>query len=112
MINSTLERQAKNTDELLRRLIEERDEKKLDATKVNHSSSTYAVSFSQTNPHTSGQSTGNTSMSNPLAQSVNHFHNRTTIEGSTPTFEMPQQTMASMFGQGYTHRALLFYVKP
>jgi hypothetical protein len=30
MINSALERQAKSTDELLRRLIEEQDNKKLD----------------------------------------------------------------------------------
>jgi hypothetical protein len=74
MIDSALERQAKSTDELLRRLIEERDGKKLDATSVNPSSSTYAVSFSQTNPHTSGPSTGGTSMPNPSAQPVNHFH--------------------------------------
>jgi hypothetical protein len=35
MINSALERQAKSMDELLRRLIEERDGKKLDVTSVN-----------------------------------------------------------------------------
>jgi hypothetical protein len=45
MINSVLERQAKSADKLLRRLIEERDEKKLDATNVNSHSSTCAVSF-------------------------------------------------------------------
>jgi hypothetical protein len=45
MINSALEMQAKSIDELLRRLIEERDGKKLDATSVNPSSSTYVVSF-------------------------------------------------------------------
>jgi hypothetical protein len=38
MIDYALERQAKSTDELLRRLIEERGGKKPDATKVNHSS--------------------------------------------------------------------------
>jgi hypothetical protein len=54
MINSTLDRQAKSTDELLRRLIEERDRKTLDATSVNPSSSTCAISFNQTIPHTSG----------------------------------------------------------
>jgi hypothetical protein len=53
MINSALERQAKSTYELLHRLIKERDGKKLDATSVNPSSSTCAVSFTQTNPHTS-----------------------------------------------------------
>jgi hypothetical protein len=42
-------------------------------------------------------------MPSPLAQSMNHIHNRTTIEGLTPTFGMPQQTMSSMFRQGYTH---------
>jgi hypothetical protein len=35
MINSALERQAKSTDELLRRLIDKRDGKKLDTTSVN-----------------------------------------------------------------------------
>jgi hypothetical protein len=91
MINFTLERQAKSTDELLRRLIEEQDgEKKPDATKVNPSSSTCDVSFTQTNTRTSGPSAGDTSMPNPSAQPVNHFHNRTTIEGSAPTFGMPQ----------------------
>jgi hypothetical protein len=80
MINSALERQAKSTDELFRRLIEERDEKKFDATMVNPSS-TCTVSFTQTNPHTSGPSVGSTSMPNSSDQPVNHFHSRTTIEG-------------------------------
>jgi hypothetical protein len=53
MINSALERQAKNTDELLCWLIKERDGKKLDNLNVNPSSSC-VVNFSQTNPHTSG----------------------------------------------------------
>jgi hypothetical protein len=90
MINSTLERQAKCTNELLRMLIEERDEKKLDATSVNPSSSTCTVSFTQTNPHTSGASAGGTSMPNPSAQPVNDFHSRNTIEGSALTFWMSQ----------------------
>jgi hypothetical protein len=97
MINSTLERQAKSTDELLRRLVEERDGKKLDTTSVNPSSSTYTVSFTQTNPHTSGASTGETSMPNSLAQPVNHIHSRTTIECLAPTFGISQQTTTSMF---------------
>jgi hypothetical protein len=67
MINTALERQAKSTDELLCRLIKERDGKKLDATSVNPSSSTCAISFTQTNPHSSGATTGGTSMPNPLA---------------------------------------------
>jgi hypothetical protein len=98
MIDSALERQAKSTDELLRSLIEEQDGKKLDTIKVNPSSSTCAVSFTQTNPHTSGPSTGSTSMPNPFAQSVNYFHSQTTMEGSTPTLGMLQQTTISMFG--------------
>jgi hypothetical protein len=52
MINSALERQAKSTNELLRRLIEERDGKKLDATSDNSSSSTCAVSSTQINCNT------------------------------------------------------------
>jgi hypothetical protein len=101
-INSALERQAKRTDELLRRLIEKRDGKKFDVITVNPSSYTYAISFTQTNPHTSGASTGGTFIPNPSAQPVNHFHSRTTIEGSTPNFGTTQQTTASMFEQGYT----------
>jgi hypothetical protein len=89
MIDSALERQAKTTDELLCRLIEERDEKNPDATKVNPSSSTCAVSFTQTNPHTRGPSAGGTSMPNPSTRPMNHFHSRTTIKGSAPTFGMP-----------------------
>jgi hypothetical protein len=102
MINSALERQEKSTDELLRRLIEEQDEKKLDATSANPSS-TCIVSFTQTNPHISGPSAGGTSMPNSSAQPMNHFHSRTTIEGSAPKLGMPQQAMTSMYGQGYTH---------
>jgi hypothetical protein len=67
MINSTLERQGKSTDEMLPRLIEERDGKKLDTTNVNPSSSTCVVTFTQTSPHTSAASAGGASMPNPLA---------------------------------------------
>jgi hypothetical protein len=90
MINSALERQTKSTDGLLRRLIEERDGKKHNDSNANLSSSTSTVSFAQINPHSSGPSTGGTSMPNPSAQSVNPFHNRTTIEGSPPNLGMPQ----------------------
>jgi hypothetical protein len=99
MINFALERQAKSTDELLRRLIEERDGKKLDATNAN-SSSTCAVGFTQTNPHTSGPSTGSTSKPNPSAQWMNHFHSQMTIEGLAPNLGMPQQAMTTMYRQG------------
>jgi hypothetical protein len=74
MINSVLERQTKSTNELLRKLIEERDGKKCDTTSVNPSSSSCAVSFVQTNPQTSGISASSTTMANPSAQSMNHFH--------------------------------------
>jgi hypothetical protein len=90
MINFALERQAKSTDELLCRLIEDKDGKKLDATNDHPSSSTCAVSFTQTNPHISGPLVDDTSMPNPSAQQVSHFHGRTTIEGSTPTFGVLQ----------------------
>jgi hypothetical protein len=66
-------------------------------------SSTCIVSFTQTNPHTSGASAGGTSMPHPSAQPVNHFHSRTTIESLAPTFGMLQKTMASMFRQEYMH---------
>jgi hypothetical protein len=36
---------------------------------------------------------------------MNHFHSRTTIVGSAPMFGVPQQTMTSMFEQGYAHTA-------
>jgi hypothetical protein len=74
LINFALERQAKSTDELLCRLIEDRDRKKLDTTSTNPSSSTCTINFTQTNPHTSGPSTGGTSMLNLSAQLMNHFH--------------------------------------
>jgi hypothetical protein len=51
---------------------------------------------------------GGTTMPNASAQPMNHFHRRTTIEGSAPTFGTPQQTMASIFGQGYTQTAPRF----
>jgi hypothetical protein len=56
MIHSSLESQAKNTDGLLDRFIEERDEKKLDTTSANPSSSSRVVNFTQINPHTRGPS--------------------------------------------------------
>jgi hypothetical protein len=100
IVNYAIERQVKSTDELLRRLIEERNRKKLDATSVNPSSSTCAVSFTQTNPHTSGASAVSNSMPNPSAQPVNHFHSRTKLEGPAPTFWMPHQTTTIIFEQG------------
>jgi hypothetical protein len=39
---------------------------------------------------------------------MNHFHSRTTIEGSAPNLEMPQQATASMYGQEYTHTVPTF----
>jgi hypothetical protein len=103
MINSALERQPKSTDEMLCRLIEEQDGKKPDATSTKTSSSTCAIGFTQTIPLTSSPSVGGTSMPNPSAQPMNHFHNRTTIKGSAPNLRMPQQAMTNMYGQGYTH---------
>jgi hypothetical protein len=67
MINFTLERQVKSNDELMRRLIEERDEKKLVDSNVNPSSSSYIVNFAQNNPQPSGTSAGGTSQPNPSA---------------------------------------------
>jgi hypothetical protein len=110
MINSALKRQAKGTDEQLRRLVEERDGKKQSDANINPSSSTSVVNFTQTNPHTSGPSVGSTTMSNPSAQLMNHFHNRTTIKGSAPNLGMPQQTTSSMYGQGYTHTTPSFTI--
>jgi hypothetical protein len=108
MINSTLERQAKSTDEPLHRLIEDRDGKKLDTTSINPSSTSCTVSFTLTNPQTSGASASGTTMPNPTAQPMNHFHSQTTIKSLAPTFGMPQQATVSMFGQGYTQTAPSF----
>jgi hypothetical protein len=71
MINSALEKQAKSTDGLLRRLIDEWDGIKHNGSNVKYSS-TSTVSFPQINPHTSGPSVGSTSILNPFAQPVNH----------------------------------------
>jgi hypothetical protein len=100
MINSMLERQAKRTNELMHRLIEEQDGKKLADPSTNPSSPSCTVNFAQTNSETSGTSAGSATMQNPSAQPMNHFHKRTTIEGSACTFGVPHQTMTSMFGDG------------
>jgi hypothetical protein len=61
MINSALERQAKSSNEMMRRWIEERDVKKFVAPNVNASSSSCGVNFAQTNHQPSGTSAGSTS---------------------------------------------------
>jgi hypothetical protein len=96
-INSALEMQAKSIDEFLHRLIEERDEEKHDTTSANTSSSTCAINFTQTNPHTSGPSVGGTSMPNPSVQPLNHFHSQTIIEGSAPNLGMLQLATTRMY---------------
>jgi hypothetical protein len=65
MINSVSDRQARSNAEFMRRLIEERDGKKLIDFNVNSSSSSCAINFAQTNPQTSGTSAGSTKMPNP-----------------------------------------------
>jgi hypothetical protein len=105
MINFALERQAKSSDELVCRLIEERDGKKLSNSNVNTSSSSCTFNFTQSNPQTSGTSVGGTTMPISSPQLMNHFHSRITIEGSAHTFGMPQQTTTSMFRQEYTQTA-------
>jgi hypothetical protein len=65
MINSVLERQVKSSDELIRRLIEERKGKKLADSNDNPSSLSCNVNFTQTNPQISGTSMGGTKMANP-----------------------------------------------
>jgi hypothetical protein len=111
MINSALERQAKSTDELLHRLIEERDSKKLEATSINTSSSTCAVSFTQTNLHISGASAGGTSMPNHSAQPMNHLHSRTTNEGSAPTFGCHNKLRLACLGKSIHKPHLVFLYK-
>jgi hypothetical protein len=61
MINSALERQAKSSNKLMCRLIEERDGKKLVDSNVHASSSSYIINFAQTNPQPSGTLVGGTS---------------------------------------------------
>jgi hypothetical protein len=97
MINSVLERQSKSSNKLMCRLIEEQDGKKLDGYNVNHSSSSCTINFTQTDSQISGTSAGDTTFPNPSAQPMIHFHSRTTIDGSAPTFGMPQQTTTSTF---------------
>jgi hypothetical protein len=104
MINSVLERQAKSSNEMMCRLIEERDGKKFVDPNI-HASSSCIVNFAQTNPQSSGTSAGGTSQPNPLAQPMNHFYSRTTVDGSAPACEMLRQITASTFGKGYTWTA-------
>jgi hypothetical protein len=60
MINYVLERQAESRDELMHRLIEERDGKFFADSNV-HPSSCCVANFGQTNPQPSGTSAGDTS---------------------------------------------------
>jgi hypothetical protein len=74
MTNSALERQAKSSNELMCRLIEERDGKQLVDSNV-HTSSSYTVNFAQNNSQPSGTSAGSTSQPHPSAKPMNHFYN-------------------------------------
>jgi negative regulator of genetic competence, sporulation and motility len=65
MIDFASKRQAKSTDELLCRLIEDQDGKKTSNPSINPSSSSCTVTFAQTNPQTSGTSVGSTTRPNP-----------------------------------------------
>jgi hypothetical protein len=58
--------------------------------KIVDSSSSCDVNFAQTNLQTSGTSAGGTTIPNPSAQPMNHFHSQTTIDSSGLTFGMPQ----------------------
>jgi hypothetical protein len=89
MNNYTLERQAKSNDELVHRLIEERDRLILVDPNVNPSSSFCTVNFAQINLQTTDTSVGGTTMPIPSTQSINHFHSRTTIDDLAPTFGLP-----------------------
>jgi hypothetical protein len=68
-----LEKQAKSSDELMRRLIEKRDGKKLADSNVHPSSSSCAVNFAQINPQSSGTSAGGMTQPNLSAQPMNQF---------------------------------------
>jgi hypothetical protein len=69
MINSALKRQVKSNDELMHRLIEERNQKKLANSNANPSSSSSSsscmINFTQTNPQINGTSMGGATMPNP-----------------------------------------------
>jgi hypothetical protein len=65
MINSALERQVKSSNEMMHRLMEERDGKKLVDSNVHASFSSCAVNFTHTNPQPSGTLAGGTSQPNP-----------------------------------------------
>jgi hypothetical protein len=92
MINSTIERQQKSSDELMQGLMEERDGKIVysNVPPSSSSSSSCTVNFVQTNPQLSGTLTGGTSLPNPSAQSMNYFYSQITIDGSAPRGVMPQ----------------------
>jgi hypothetical protein len=74
MINFALDRQAKSINELKRRLIEERNDKKLLDSNVHASSYFCAINFAQTNHQSSDTLASGTSQSNPSAQLMNHFY--------------------------------------
>jgi hypothetical protein len=61
MINSALERQAESSNEIMCRLVEERDRKKLADSNVHASTSSCTINFAQINSQPSGTSAGGTS---------------------------------------------------
>jgi hypothetical protein len=70
IINSVLERQAKSSNELIHRLIEERDGEKLVDSNV-HTSSSCTINFAQNNSQPSGTLAGGTSQPHPSAKPMN-----------------------------------------
>jgi hypothetical protein len=67
MINSALKRQVKSSDELMHRLIEERNQKKLanSSSSSSSSSSSCMINFTQTNPQINDTSMDGATMPNP-----------------------------------------------
>jgi hypothetical protein len=113
MINSILERQAKRIDELLGRLIEERDGKKLDASSANPSSSTCAVSFTQTNPYITDPSRGWYINAKPLCPASEPLSQPNHHRGfNSYSWDATSNYNQHIWARVYTHRTWLYYTKP
>jgi len=96
MIDTALDRQARASNELMRRLIEERDGKKVADNHANVSSPSGDFHVPQTENPPSVTSVGSAPQAHPQTQPTSHYHSQTTISGSAPVYGMPPEFMAGV----------------
>ena len=96
LIDATLGWLAKASDQLMRRLLEERDGKQDVDAHVSVSSSSGGSYVAPTNNPPSVTSAGSVPPLNTQTQPTGHYHSRTTIGGSAPMYGMPLEFMTGV----------------